>query len=404
MEALALLCTLHADGPASLRRLRRAGCASIQQLETLASAELASILDVPPAVARRLGREARGLSTRLDLGSFDDQEEAPEIGSSTLSPDAPPVPGDPPAAGGLARRDRALLERVMGQWDQAPRPQEPAVPANPPLVLDELPEEPPQDASALAETVEARPINEAREAELVDEVEALVGGEVDGLDADLAAALNTAGITDLFQLVEADAVEVARQVRRPFAQVRRVQFLARRELEVNPPATPELVIEPEVIEHAPLPRPATELELPVPRALGAPAPVQEPAPLQGPVQPVVEDEPGAPASATRGTKPRKFWEPRPQWAGDLGIKIPVEEPIPLPPEPPTLPATPRVRRPKRPGRTLNWTFEVPTPTRVSPRAEPGSTGPLGVSGGAMAPISPPPPRSDEAEGSAGPFA
>ena len=62
MESLALLCTLHADGPATLKRLRRAGCDSLESIGAYGAADLATLLEVPPAVARRLLKEARGLS------------------------------------------------------------------------------------------------------------------------------------------------------------------------------------------------------------------------------------------------------------------------------------------------------------------------------------------------------
>ncbi|MEO2236906.1 MAG: hypothetical protein ABGW95_01485, partial [Candidatus Poseidoniia archaeon] len=40
MDALALLCTLHADGPATLKRLRRAGCTSLERLDAFEPEEL----------------------------------------------------------------------------------------------------------------------------------------------------------------------------------------------------------------------------------------------------------------------------------------------------------------------------------------------------------------------------
>ena len=77
MDTLALLCTLHADGPATLGRLRRAGCQSLSDLQAMQPDSLAELLQVPPAMARRLTREARLLhtgTTDLEL----DEEEAPD--------------------------------------------------------------------------------------------------------------------------------------------------------------------------------------------------------------------------------------------------------------------------------------------------------------------------------------
>ena len=133
MEALALLCTLHADGPTSLRRLKRAGCASLSHLERMPASELAEVLEVAPAVARRLGREARGLTTRLDVG-LDDREESPGFGTGpTASPASDTYA--PPSMGHLDRRDRALLEQVIGRWKEADSKEARVVP---PLVVEEL--------------------------------------------------------------------------------------------------------------------------------------------------------------------------------------------------------------------------------------------------------------------------
>ena len=43
MDAMALLCTLHADGPTTLRRLREAGCDSIERVLRLDPDRLANV-------------------------------------------------------------------------------------------------------------------------------------------------------------------------------------------------------------------------------------------------------------------------------------------------------------------------------------------------------------------------
>lgn len=65
MDALALLCTLHADGPTTLRALRSAGCHSLVDLGQCNSNELAQFLELSVASAERLQREAELLSSRL---------------------------------------------------------------------------------------------------------------------------------------------------------------------------------------------------------------------------------------------------------------------------------------------------------------------------------------------------
>ncbi len=66
MDALALLCTLHADGPSTLHDLRAAGCQNLLDLTQCTSAELAQYLELSVASAERLQREAELLDARLD--------------------------------------------------------------------------------------------------------------------------------------------------------------------------------------------------------------------------------------------------------------------------------------------------------------------------------------------------
>ena len=69
MEALALLCTLHADGPATLQRLRRGGCPDLAAVEALPAEELARLVGISASAARRLAREAALLRERLAPGA-----------------------------------------------------------------------------------------------------------------------------------------------------------------------------------------------------------------------------------------------------------------------------------------------------------------------------------------------
>ena len=94
MDALALLCTLHADGPATLKRLRAAGCPDPTRLLARPVTEVAVALDVPPAAARRLLREARLLAERV--GPDLEDEEAPSVASVAASG---PVAGPAATAG-----------------------------------------------------------------------------------------------------------------------------------------------------------------------------------------------------------------------------------------------------------------------------------------------------------------
>ena len=59
MDALSLLCTLHADGPATLQRLRGLGCGGLGAFLAMDADDLAEALGLEAAVARRLLREGR---------------------------------------------------------------------------------------------------------------------------------------------------------------------------------------------------------------------------------------------------------------------------------------------------------------------------------------------------------
>src|SRR5262245_40076537 len=88
MDALALLCNLYGDGPATLRRLREAGCASVASLDGIPAEDLALILGTSPVGAQRFQREARHLLQRVG----DVLEQARELPSSELVREAPPAP------------------------------------------------------------------------------------------------------------------------------------------------------------------------------------------------------------------------------------------------------------------------------------------------------------------------
>jgi hypothetical protein len=139
MDAMALLCTLHADGPATLKRLRQAGCDSITAVRALAPSRLADLLDATPAAARRFLREADHLYERLDLGFLERESRAvgtrapdlgaaepptiedattrasrafeAQVGASSMS--GGPARTEPPS---LGHRDQRIVEQVLQAW------------------------------------------------------------------------------------------------------------------------------------------------------------------------------------------------------------------------------------------------------------------------------------------------
>lgn len=83
MNALALLCNLHADGPRTLQRLRRVGCESLAELVDRTAIEVSEALETDREFAERFQREAAHLLERVEGGLL-----------------AVPKPAEPQAGGG----------------------------------------------------------------------------------------------------------------------------------------------------------------------------------------------------------------------------------------------------------------------------------------------------------------
>jgi len=62
VDLLALLCNLYAEGPATLRILRRAGIRTLPNVVATSDWALAELLGGSPAAARRFAREAARLA------------------------------------------------------------------------------------------------------------------------------------------------------------------------------------------------------------------------------------------------------------------------------------------------------------------------------------------------------
>ncbi len=253
MEALALLCTLHADGPATLQRLRRGGCADLAAVEALPAEELARLVGVSASAARRLAREACLLRERLAPGDADallDREEAPEAIEQAQRPNAAldendraliqrvltrPRPGGPELeerAGNTELEERAsntelegrasnteLEERVGATLPEAPADQAPLADERGTGGDDTLSTESvePAAASAPSETQAPEPVGTP-----------LTQGTVDGLASAELATLAAADVTTLEELAAADVGTLARATGLPFSSIARWVFLARR--------------------------------------------------------------------------------------------------------------------------------------------------------------------------------
>ena len=211
MDAMALLCTLHADGPVSLRRLRESGCASFDDLASLAPERAAQILAISPSAARRLLRMAEGLRERVGDEILEREEvlhpaakaaNVDEMAAGT-APSAAVSNGGAEASeespGTVAECDRALVERVVERWREREQDAE---------------------ASSVAPAFAAA----------FEPASDLCPGVIDGLDEAQRGVLLEAGFNTLDDVAEGDATEIARTCGISYSQVRRIQFLARRVL------------------------------------------------------------------------------------------------------------------------------------------------------------------------------
>jgi len=221
MDTLALLCNLHADGPATLQRLRSSGCRTLAELEALPPRTLAQVLGENGERTRRFLREARLLAGRVD-----DAHPAPA--EADLAPSAPaqaaprstaaiPTPpskaeevGGPFASGApepahTSRREhfamQPLKEAVLRVWSEQDR-------------LD-----PPHALSATAQ-------NSAHAAARASDGAGLDG--LDGCDALARRALAAAGVNDAAEFLTRDPLELAARTGLAYSALNRWRFLLRR--------------------------------------------------------------------------------------------------------------------------------------------------------------------------------
>ena len=108
MDALALLCNLYGDGPATLKRLRVGGVLRIEDLSARPAGELATLLALTPATARRFLKEASALRLRVHDGA--------EVGEKIDLPrPAVRLPRE------VVRGKEAILDAAARRWDELER-------------------------------------------------------------------------------------------------------------------------------------------------------------------------------------------------------------------------------------------------------------------------------------------
>ena len=217
MDTLALLCNLHAEGPATLQRLRRTGCESLASLLSLESPDLATRLDWTERMAERFLREAALLAERLDEDvTWSREVESDEEADLDVRDEEPePAFASEQEAGELSALESAVeteeVEIVLGAWRELDRVAPPEPPAD--YVL-------PRPAEARVLELPNRALDQVR---------------IDGLTPALVRRLADVGVLSLRGLAEAGDLELARKIPLPYTRLRHLQFLAARELAALPP-------------------------------------------------------------------------------------------------------------------------------------------------------------------------
>ncbi len=129
MDALALLCNLYGDGPATLKRLRVGGVLRIEDLSDRPAKDLAALLALTPATARRFLKEASTLSKRVLVAEEDlATRTAPR---EKKRPVREVVRGKEAILGAAARRWEELERTSSHEPEAAPPIVRPAAPATP---------------------------------------------------------------------------------------------------------------------------------------------------------------------------------------------------------------------------------------------------------------------------------
>jgi len=185
MDSLALLCNLYGDGPATLRRLRESGLASLEAIAEAEPERLAGVLRTAVRSARRFQHEGRLLIERTAAGDPVVAHAAPTPRESES--------GDP------------LVKKVLETWRR----------------LDDEAATPPSTSQA-----PAPPLPSAEDVESMN----LDDAAIDGLDAAHRERLAHAGIRTLEELTGCDALRIATGEGIALTRVLHWQLLGRRAL------------------------------------------------------------------------------------------------------------------------------------------------------------------------------
>jgi hypothetical protein len=201
MDSLALLCNLYGDGPATLRRLRETGLASLEAIAEAEPERLAGVLRTSVRSARRFQSEGRLLIERTAAGD-----------PPAVAREAPAPAEDPPAVEVASRsedpeRGDPLLKKVLETWRR-------------------LDDEEIRSPSAPEETAPAPAAPGAHPAADMNLEEVAI----DGLDLAQREKLAHSGILTLEDLTRCDALQLASAEGFALTRVLHWQLLGRRAL------------------------------------------------------------------------------------------------------------------------------------------------------------------------------
>jgi len=214
-DGMALLCNLHAGGPVTLRRLRRAGIRTLEDVGAAGEEELARVMNGPASLARRFAREAALLAERQGEDVLD-PEDGPLLAAERLQRplrtyELVPAPrGGPPAP-----VPREVARRVEPPPTRRPEPQpEPALAPRP-----EPPSAPPPEPG--------RGLPGAT---------LLAPGLIEGLRPSTCQLLVGQGVRTLEALIASTSLGLARRVGLSFPRLLELSFAARRLVRASAPA------------------------------------------------------------------------------------------------------------------------------------------------------------------------
>jgi hypothetical protein len=260
MDALALLCTLHADGPATLKNLRQAGCGSLEAIEAMEEGRLSRLLGGPPAVARRFVREARHLRERLSPNLLDREETHADGPAPAMALAGADGRSEIEAGDGTIQTERDPMAEVLEAWRE--RDQDDAASETGEGPQDGSGGGPPEDSQTEeSETtllpedeIPPRPIRARPEFEFGTELAAAVreitsavtpdGSEGDGsplprrplegAEADLAHWLAGEGECELRELGDREILALSQRLGVGYTRILRIVQLARRSVTDDP--------------------------------------------------------------------------------------------------------------------------------------------------------------------------